>query len=48
MAFAAAMATPTRIGATSPTRSPRIIVNIFILVVSLTLLVDDRGLGKGK
>src|SRR5215210_3753287 len=48
--FAAAMASTTSIGATSPTRSPRIIVNIFIInifiLVSLKLLVDDRGLGK--
>jgi hypothetical protein len=41
------MATPSSIGATSPTRSPMIIVNIFIFLVSLKLLVDNRGLGKG-
>jgi hypothetical protein len=44
--FAAAMVTATSIGATSPTRSPRIIVNIFISVSS-KLLADGRGLGKG-
>jgi hypothetical protein len=44
--FAAAMSTPNRIGATSPTKSPRTIVDIFILV-PLKLLTDDRGLGKG-
>jgi hypothetical protein len=44
--FAAAMAPPNRIGATSPTKSPRTIVNIFILV-SFKLLTNDRGLGKG-
>ena len=47
MIFAAAMATPSSIGATSPTRSPMIIVNIFIFLVSLKLLVVNRGLGKG-
>jgi len=44
--FAAAMAPPNRIGATSPTKSPRTIVNVFILV-SFKLLTNDRGLGKG-
>ena len=47
MIFAAAMATPSSIGATSPPRSPMIIVNnIFIFLVSLKLLVVNRGLGK--